>query len=185
MEERNKNNKNKLEQSGNRFLKDDNHKKGLSQEHKVYLGMDVPNSYFANSKDKILKHLEMEKEQKRTVFGLKPFIAYPIAASILLLVAITFWLQNSNTQNNLKITDVDVVETLNEFSSSDGFLVSSLLVDDTDMDEFMDDFILNEIIVEAERSEQQLENIFINSLFVEDSLINSYINESLIENILL
>ncbi len=49
----------------------------------------------------------------------------------------------------------------------------------------MDEFILNEIVVEAELSEQQLENIFINSLFVEDSLINSYIDKNLIENVVL
>ena len=183
MNNKNKNNKNQLEQSGTHFLKDESHKKGLAQEHKEYLGMDIPDGYFSKSKNNILKSLPMENEQKRTVFGLKPIIAYPIAASIVLLIGITIWLQNDPTNIEPKITNVKQMNSTD--LNSDDFLVSSLLVDDADMEDFMDEFILNEIIVEAEISEQQLENIFINSLFVEDSLINSYIDKNLIENVVL
>ncbi len=183
MNNKNKNNKNQIEQSGNHFLKDDTHKKELAQEHKDYLGMDIPDNYFSKSKNDILKRLPMENEKKRTVFGLKPFIAYPIAASIVLLIGITMWMQNDTTKINPKITNI---ETINSFDiDSDDFLVSSLLIDDDKMDAFMDDFIMNEILVEAELSEQQLDNLFINSLFVEDSLINGYIDKNLIENIVL
>ncbi len=173
------------EQSGNHFLKEDSLKKDLAQEHKEFLGLDVPENYFSKSKENILKSLQMEDKQKQTVFGLRPFIAYPIAASILLLVAFTFWLQNNSNENNLQVTDVDAIETVNDIGATDDFLVSSLLIDDSKLDQYIDDYILNEIVVEAEISEQQLENIFINSLFVEDSLINSYIDNNLIENVIL
>lgn len=185
MEKSKKDNKITNEPSGIHFLKKENLKKDLAQEHKEFLGLDVPDDYFSKSKKNILKNLKMENEQKRTVFGLKPFIAYPIAASILLLIAITFWMQNKSIESNLKVTDVDAIETVNELSTTEDFLVSSLLVDDSKMDQYIDDYILNEIIVEAELSEQQLEDIFINSLFVEDSLINIYIDNNLIENIIL
>jgi hypothetical protein len=183
MAKTNKNNKNQIEQSGNRFLKDEIHKKEHAQEHKEYLGMDVPDNYFSKSKETILKSLPIEKEQKRTVFRLKPFIVYPLAASFLILLGIFVWLQNDTTGIDPKITNTETIQSLDV--DSDYFLVTSLLVEDDNLDAFLDDFIVNEIIVEAELSEQQLENIFINSLFVEDSLINSYINESLIENIVL
>ena len=183
MNKKNKNNKNQLEQSGTHFLNDESQKKGLAQEHKEYLGMDVPDDYFSKSKKNILKSLPMKNEQKRTVFGLKPLIAYPLAASIVLLIGITIWLQNDPTDIEPKITNVKQMNST-DFNSDD-FLVSSLLIDDADMDEFINEFILNEIIVEAELSEQQLENIFINSLFVEDSLIDNYIDKNLIERVVL
>ncbi|MBD1260380.1 hypothetical protein HZY62_07260 [Maribacter polysiphoniae] len=183
MAKKNKNSKNHIGQDGNGFLKDNFDKKELAQKHKEYLGMDVPDNYFSISNNNILKSLPMEKEQKRTVFGLKPMIAYPIAASIVLLIGFTIWLQNDPTTIEQQNANVEQINSMDVYS--DDFLVSSLLVEDADMDEFIDEIILNEIIVDAELSEQQLENIFINSLLIEDSLINSYIDKSLIENVVL
>ncbi|MBT8298109.1 MAG: hypothetical protein KJO52_07225 [Maribacter sp.] len=183
MAKTNKNNKNHIKQYGNGFLKDEVHKKELAQEHKEYLGMDIPDNYFSNSKESILNSLPSENEQKRTVFGLKPYIAYPLAASFLILVGIFVWLQNDTPELNPKITNTEVIQSLT--ADSDDFLVPSLLIEDDKLEVFLDDFIVNEILVEAELSEQQLENIFINSLFVEDSLINNYIDKTLLENIVL
>ncbi|MGB5436222.1 MAG: hypothetical protein WBM98_10055 [Maribacter sp.] len=186
MSEFNKNKKHRAGQSGNHFLRKDSLKKNLAQEHKEYLGLDVPDDYFSKSKETILKSVQLKKEQKRTVFRLKPFIAYPIAASIVLLVAFTFWWQTTNNnENNLEMIDVEVAVIPNEIDPSDDFLVTSLLVDDANIDKFVNEYITNEIIVEAELSEQRLENIFINSLLIEDSVINGYIDENLIENIVL
>lgn len=183
MAKKNKNNKNLIGHDGNGFLKDNIDKKELAQKHKEYLGMGVPDNYFSISKNNILKSLPMEKEQKRTVFGLRPMIAYPIAASIVLLIGFTIWLQNDPTTIEQQNANVEQINSMDVYS--DDFLVSSLLVEDADMDEFIDEIIFNEIIVDAELSEQQLENIFINSLLIEDSLINSYIDKSLIENVVL
>ncbi|MDE3742096.1 hypothetical protein [Maribacter polysaccharolyticus] len=183
MAKKNKKSKNPIGQYRKGFLNDDIDKKGLAQEHKEYLGMDIPDNYFSISKNDILKSIPMEKEQKRTVFGLRPMIAYPIAASIVLLIGFMIWLQNDPSTIEPQTVNVEQMNSMDLYS--DDFLVSSLLIDDADMDGFMDDYILNEIIVEAELSEQQLENIFINSLFVEDSMINGYIDKSLIENVVL
>jgi hypothetical protein len=155
----------------------------LTKLHKEKLGMDIPEDFFLKSKADILDSIPKTEEQKRTVFGLKPIIAYPIAASIVLLIGLTFWLQNDTTTVEQKITNIENMNSMD--INSDDFLVTSLLVDDDEIDQFMDDFIMDEIIVDAELSEQQLENIFINSLFVEDSLINSYIDKNLIENVVL
>jgi hypothetical protein len=45
--------------------------------------------------------------------------------------------------------------------------------------------VVNEIIIKAEVYEKKLENIFINSLFIEDSLIDSYTNNNLLDNMIL
>ncbi len=164
-------------------MKELNKNKDLTKLHKEKLGMDIPEDFFSKSKADILEAIPKIEDKKQTVFWLKPIIAYPIAASIVLLIGIIMWMQNDTTKINPKITNV---ETINSFDiDSDDFLLSSLLIDDDKMDAFMDDFIVNEILVEAELSEQQLDNLFINSLFVEDSLINGYIDKNLIENIVL
>ena len=164
-------------------MKELNKNKDLTKLHKEKLGMDIPEDFFSKSKADILEAIPKIEDKKQTVFWLKPIIAYPIAASIVLLIGITIWMQNDTTDINPKITNVNEINLT--YFDSDDFLVSSLLIEDENMDAFMDDFIVNEILVEAELSEQQLENIFINSLFVEDSLINSYIDKSLIENVVL
>ncbi len=183
MGKKNKNRMNKIEQSKDRFLKDNILKKDLAQAHKEYLGMDIPANYFSESKNNILKKLPMENQQKRTVFRLKPMFTYPIAATIVLLLGFTFWLQNKPSDIVQESSYVE--EMITSHLNSDEFLVFSLLIDDGDMDEFVDDYILNNIVVEAEMSEQQLENILINSLLIEDSLVDSYIVKSLVDNIVL
>lgn len=161
------------------------HQDNISRHHKDKLGMDVPDGFFKKSKEDILNAVTKEEQPKQKVYWLRPMIAYPVAATLVLAFAITFWLQNNTSDVNNQITNTEEIELLNSVLSQDDFLVSSLFVEDDDMDKFMDDFILNEIIVEAELSEQQLENIFINSLFIEDSLIDNYMDKSLIENVLL
>lgn len=183
MGKKNKNRMNKIEQSEGRFLIDNILKKGLAQSHKEYLGMDIPANYFSKSKNNILKILPMEKQKKRTLFKLKPMFTYPIAATIVLLIGFTFWLKNNSRDIVQKTSYVEEMNTTH--LNSDEFLVSSLLIDDVDVDEFVDDYIVNNIIVEAELSEQQLEDVLINSLFIEDSLIDTYVDESLIENVVL
>ncbi len=158
-------------------------KGGVSEHHKEYLGMDVPDGFFANSKQSILDlvkeegtrpyRTERSGEEKTTpVFYLRR--SFQVAASITLLVVLTVWFQFSKP-------DID-----NAFEiASDDVLIESLFVEDIDMNRFVNDIVVSEIVVEAEISEQNLENIFMNSLFVEDSLIDGYTKESLLDHIIL
>ena len=180
-----KNKKNAPDQPGNHFLKDDVRKKELAQEHKEYLGMNVPDNYFPNFRDNILKGIQMKKEQTKTVFGLQPMIAYPIAALILILIALSVYMPYMEKEDIPKEKDIEVVDNSFIDFYQNEFLVNSLFVEDDEVGQFLDDFVLNEIIVEAELSEQELDNIYINSLFVEDSLIKNYLDQNLIENIVL
>ena len=165
--------------------KSNQHKADISRLHKDKLGMAVPEDFFAKSKANILNKVIKPEKPKQSIFWLKPIIAYPMAASIILAIALIFWMQNNNTKNNNQITNTENIELWNSDSLDSDFLISSLMISDTEMDNYLDRYIFNKIVIEAELSEQQLENIFINSVLIEDSLINNYIDKSLIENIVL
>jgi len=160
------------------------HQEDISRLHKDKLGMDVPNDFFKISKEHILKSVIKEEQPRQKVFWLRPIIAYPIAAALVLAFAITIYL-NNNTDINNKITDTNNVDYFNSDFSQDDFLVSSLMVSDSDMDKFLDDYIMDEIIVEVDRKEKEIDDLIINSLFVEDSLIDNFMDENLFENVVL
>jgi hypothetical protein len=162
-----------------------NYKEDLGNLHKDKLGLEIPNGYFSKSKMDILDAIPKEVKNKQTVFWLKPRFAYPIAASIILLISITFLWQNNTPETNSEVSDIDKIEMFNMDFSSDEFLVFSLFVEDSEMDQFVDAFLMKEIIVEVDNSEQKLENIFINSLFIDDSLIDNYTQNSILENMIL
>ena len=166
-------------------LNKNNNKRDLANLHKEKLGLEIPDGYFSKSKLDILDAIPKHEESKQAVFWLNPKFAYPIAASIILLISITFLWQNNTPKNNLEITDIEKIEAFNMDFSSDEFLVSSLFVEDSEMDQFVDAFLMKEFIVEADISEQKLENIFINSLFIDDSLIDNYTQNSILENMIL
>tara|TARA_R110002073_G_scaffold53840_4_gene138850 strand:+ start:58074 stop:58547 length:474 start_codon:yes stop_codon:yes gene_type:complete len=142
-----------------------------SDHHKEYLGMEIPEDYFSSSKANILGLVSKEKKET-PVFYLRR--SFQVAASITLLISIAMWTLFSNPD-----------ESAMPEIASDDILIESLFVEDIDMNQFISDVVVEEIMVEAEKDEQDLENIFINSLFVEDSLIDGYTKKSLIDNIIL
>ena len=152
-----------------------------SKLHKDKLGLDIPEDYFVNSKKDILKTVST-KAATKLVFGLKPVIAYSLAASLVLLITFSIWMRMSFSPLEHEVTDMETSE-LSVYSND--VLVSSLLIDDSEMEAFVDEYILEEIFVETELSELELEDAFMNSLFVEDSLVDDYVDKQLIENIIL
>ncbi|MFY0603530.1 MAG: hypothetical protein JXQ93_06240 [Flavobacteriaceae bacterium] len=152
-----------------------NHSVGdISKFHKDLLGTDIPEGYFKNSKQRILDTVKEETPQKQKVIKLPPRYRYAIAASVILMLSLTIWLQNINGVSN---------DEFNELA--DDTLINSLFVNDLDLDTYTNDVLFSEVMVKAEISEQSIENSFINSLFVEDSLLDNYIKEDLLENIIL
>lgn len=161
------------------------HKEDLSRLHKDKLGMDIPEGFFAKSKENILNKIMKPETPKQTVFWLNPMIAYPVAASIILAITIMFWMRNNSSEIKNQISNNEAVTFPNLDLPETDFLISSLMVSDTEMDHYLERYLLKNVVIEAELSEQKLENIFINSVLIEDSLINQYIDKSLIENIVL
>jgi hypothetical protein len=154
----------------------------LATNHKEKLGLEIPDGYFSRSKQEILTSIEKLDLPGKLIFGLRPAFAYPIAASLILLIGLLFWLQFADPGIKTQLSDIESIDF--KFPKED-ILISSLFVSDSDMDSFVNEYILNEVVLEAERSEQELENIFLNSLFVDDSLIDSYVDKNLIEKVVL
>lgn len=189
--------------SPGRFLRSETDKPDPGQLHKEYLGMEIPDGYFAESKRRILDALspadsiphdketedkvvnQTEKKSSGRIFGLNRVVAYPLAASILLLIAIAIGLQKDRPVEAPAFDQESVVSRSSDLQDTDDFLVRSLLVDDAEIDQFTDDYLIDQVLVRAEMSEQELENIFINSLFIDDSLVDEYLEESLVEQVIL
>ena len=178
------------------FLRTGSHTQDLGKLHKEYLGMEVPAGYFAASKKRILEALPseevagdkiIEKSEKKDggrIFGLKRIVFYPLAASILLLIAIGIGIKN-DPQVAAPDPDRTEIAESEDLEPTDDFLIGSLLVEDAEIDQFTNDYLVEHIIVKAELSEQELENIFINSLFIEDSLADEFLEESLLDHVVL
>ena len=154
----------------------------ISKHHKDFLGTTIPNNYFATSKQSILDKIKeqpttVKKLKKQKVFWLLPKFKYAVAASLVFIVSITIWLQNStnnNTQNNIEL-----------LSFNEDVLLNSLFIEDSELETFTNTTLINEVVIKAELSEQKIDDVFINSLFVEDSLIDNYTDDKFLETIIL
>lgn len=160
-------------------------KKDISKLHNEKLGMHVPEGFFEKSKSDILESIKAQNTGKSKVFRLNPIYTYPIAAALVVALAITVWLKNDDTKIDNNISDTEDIELIGFDYFEDDFLVSSLMVEDSDIDEFLNDYIVDEILVEVDKKEQEIDDLIINSLFIEDSLIDGYLDENLIENVFL
>lgn len=163
------------------FLKED-FKDTISKKHSSYLGTDIPEGYFKKSKvsilDKIKQDVVKETSKKQKVFKLKPNFKYAIAASVVCLLSLTVWLQTLNN-GDIENTNIELL------SFQDDVLINAIMVSDADLDSFTETTLINEIVIKAEISEQQIDDLFINSLFVEDSLIDNYTKNNFVDKIIL
>ena len=76
----------------NPFLQEKSKSTTTSNHHKEYLGMELPDDYFASSKNAILNLVSEEKKKKtRPVFYLQR--TYQVAASVAALIIFTVWFQ--------------------------------------------------------------------------------------------
>jgi hypothetical protein len=167
------------------FLRSDDQRLDLEHEHKEYLGMEVPEGYFSRSKQRIMENLPFEKEQKKQVFRLTRSLIYPLAASILLLVSLSVWFFNGPKVDAPGREKAPVAKSLPDMEDTGDFLLTSLLVDENQIDSYVDEVVLKEVVVKAELSEQQLENMFLNSLIEDDSVVDEYLEDHLLKEIVL
>lgn len=167
------------------FLKEDI-KDGISKHHNKYLGTKIPEGYFMKSKISILDKIkedilieESKKTKKQLVFWMQPQFKFMAAATLVFILSLTVWLQNMNKTNAINETNLEFLVF------SDDVLLESLLVDESNLDEFADVILFNEILVKAELSEQKIDNLVLDNLMLGDSLLDNYIEDGLIETIFL
>lgn len=152
----------------------------ITSHHKEFLGTDIPKDYFVKSKYIILNKIKEEKkliENKQRVIKLYPNLKYFVAASLILLLGVSIWLQNKSSLNN----NLDV----EHLSFNDNVLIDALLVEENQLNEFTQATLVNEVIVKAELSEQKLEKLILDTMVIEDSLLDDYLEDQLVENIVL
>lgn len=153
-----------------------------TDKHKEMLGMDIPKDYFSKSKTEILKAVAETPEKEPKVIRMNPFMRYAVAASVIALISLgVFFTYNNNNPKPIPstVTNIDF-STIQE----NDILINSLLVEDGDMDEFLDAYVVNEIVIKAEESKKAFDDILIESLFIQDSSLDDYINNQIIDNIL-
>ena len=158
-------------------------KKGTAKSHKELLGMDVPEGYFSKSKEEILKAVSAPEKKNSRIIILNPIIKYAIAASVVILLGLTLFikLQTKSIAPSINVNDNTEMVIMQE----DQTLINSLFVDNEEIDAFLDDYVMNEIMIKAQESEMELDNMLINSLMIDDSLLDSYIDKNFVENIIL
>lgn len=173
---------NKIKSIDNSFLKESNSE--VTQHHKKYLGTDIPEGYFAKSKtsiiDKIKEEAKMASQpKKQTVFYMRSNFRYIAVASLVFILSLTVWLQNSNNISEINHLNIEGL------AFQDDVLINSLLVEDSEVDAFADAILFNEVMVKAEISEQKMDDLILNSLMIEDSLLDDYMDDEFVETIIL
>ena len=158
----------------------------ISKHHKKYLGTDIPEGYFSKSKMSILDKIKEDAQneapieiKKQLVFWMQPQFKYIAAASLVFILSLTVWLQNTNKVDLIDETNFELL------AFSDDVLLDSLLLEEEEVDAFTEATLFNEVLVRAELSEQKLDNLIYDNLILGDSLLDDYIDDGLLESIVL
>lgn len=126
----------------------------MHEMHSEELGFQVPKDYFSTSKIEILEKISNQKEQRLGFFSRKRII-WSVAASIAIFIALTVFKPNaipsmdkipaivSDTIDQLKTNGLAQVEP-----EENDILITSLFVADNEIDEFVDNYVLEELVYE-------------------------------------
>ena len=139
----------KLE-TGNRTTIDNK----MHEMHSEKLGFQVPKDYFSTSKMEILEKVLNQKEKSYGFFSRKRMV-WSVAATIALFIALTVFKPDTLPSIDEIPTIVsDTIDPLknnglanNELKEND-ILISSLFISDNEIDEFVNDYVLEELVYE-------------------------------------
>jgi len=122
--------------------------------HSEELGLKTPENYFSKSKMEILEKVSNQKEQRFNIFSQKR-IVWSAAATIAIIVALTVFKPNNlTTIDKIPAIVSDTIDNLkndglanNDIEEND-ILITSLFVAENEIDEFVDDYVLEELVYE-------------------------------------
>ena len=148
--------------------------KKMHGKHAKNLGLEVPENYFSKSKSEIVA-LTLNKKKSKFI-QLRKNVFWIAAAGIALLFALTIFKPNA-TLNPDKISTIasDTVEKINNFylendklfSEEDAVLLTSLYVDENQIDAYVDSNFIDEII-----NDEYIDVYIIESTLVEEIIFN-------------
>jgi len=150
MKKLNNHNASKFEVNSNIFLD-----KKMQEAHKKDLGLSVSNDYFSKSKIAILEEISKKKSRKKLLIFSKERIVWSVAASIALVFALTIF--KPNTLPSIDEIPSIVSDTIDQIKNNglayeysqlkeNDILMASLFVEDTEIDEFVNNYVLEELV---------------------------------------
>ena len=126
----------------------------MHEMHSEELGLQVPEDYFSKSKMEILEKVSNQKGESFNIFSQKR-IVWSAAATIVIIVALTVFKPNALPSiDNVPVIVSDTIDHLQNNNLAQGklkeddILISSLFVPDSEIDEFVDDYVLEELVYE-------------------------------------
>jgi hypothetical protein len=156
----------------------------LNKIHKEELGLDLPEGYFAQSKNEILMKTTNDTNSHTVNWFLHKNNILKIAASIVLVVGISVYFQFSSTTisgtNESSVVEIDSSNEINQ----------SLVQSDSNQDNKNSELIMSNSNKQIEHQKTKVGNvvqnendILVKSLFVEDAEVDKYIESSILEDI--
>lgn len=126
----------------------------MHEMHSSALGFQVPKDYFSKSKTDILEKITNEKGGKPNVFS-KKRIVWSVAATIAVFVALTVFKPNTlPSVDEIPAIVSDTIDHLKQDGLAQGeleeddILITSLFISDNEIDEFVDNYVLEELVYE-------------------------------------
>ena len=125
----------------------------LRKIHNEDLGLSMPKDYFAKSKSEILAKVGIE-DKSRVVPLYRNKVFWAAAAVIAVLIVLTVFKTNTVPQiDKIPAIVSDTIEQLNKGLADEDInpgendiLISSLFVEDTELDDFVDNYMLEEAL---------------------------------------
>ncbi|MDO9137754.1 MAG: hypothetical protein Q7U21_08025 [Lutibacter sp.] len=126
----------------------------MKEMHSSALGLKTPENYFSASKIEILEKVSNQKQERFNIFSRKR-IAWAAAATIAIIFAVSVFKPNALPSfNNVPAIVSDTINYLQnnnlaqgEFKEDD-ILITSLFVPDNEIDEFVNNYVLEELVYE-------------------------------------
>lgn len=126
----------------------------MHEMHSEELGFQVPKDYFSTSKFEILEKVSNQKEQRFGIFSRKRII-WSVAATIAIFIALTVFKPDALPSiDKIPAIVSDTIDQLktnglaqDELEEND-ILITSLFISDNEIDEFVDDYVLEELVYE-------------------------------------
>ena len=126
----------------------------LEKKHREELGLGLPEGYFSKSKINILEKVSIKKGVKLKYFTRQRLI-WSVAATITLLVALTVFKPNVLPSiNEIPAIVSDTINTIksnslvfdNSAQDEDTVFIASLFVEDSQIDEFVNNYVMEELV---------------------------------------
>jgi len=130
------------------------------KKHTEDLGLQLPADYFAQSKTNILSQVSKKKRGKLIIFSRKTIIWSATIAALVILVVTIYKPNDFSATDNVTTLVIDSIEAfqkenttnINQVSSED-VLLASLFVEESQVNDYVDNYLKEELIKHVANSE--------------------------------